>query len=475
MEYHYIKLANELEKMIRSGGYKAGDKLPSLRAMRRQSGRSISTVYHSYEELEQRGLLDVREKSGFFVRPIIEKVVGGATAYQLNIRPHKVAKNAMATLLQYSTSNPDVLTFGTALPGPEILPKKQLARELRRAAGSWASGEIIGYCDPTGYQPLRKEIEKRMVGCVNVSQGDEVVITGGCMAAIDLCLRAVAKSGDVILVESPTFLCYLQLIEDLNMQPLEVPVDPERGLDAGLLKKVLSQHSVAAALLNTNFHNPLGYSMEDSQKRRIVEIFHKRSIPIVEDDIYGDLYFGETRPTPLKAFDQKGLVLYCSSFTKTMAPDLRIGWTVSGRFREKVKRLKFNSSVANQQLTQQAIANFLVSGGHDRHLRKMRNSLRKQQGSFIGAIAEYFPDGTRVSRPDGGLVIWVELDRKIDTMELFKRARKNNIGLVPGQFCSATANYSNCMRLNYGYPWTEQSEQGIKTLAKIIREMADKL
>ena len=473
MEYHYLKLANELEKKIRSGRYKAGEKLTSLRAMRQQTGLSISTIYHAYAELEQRDVVYVREKSGFFVRPLIDRSLPRPEkASDKNIiRPLKVAINGLATMLQQAVSHPDMLPLGTALAGPELLPKKQLAREIRRAADKYASGELLGYCHPTGYKALRSEIEKRMVGCFNSSHGDEVIITGGCMAAIDLCLRAVAKAGDIILVESPTFLCYLQLIEDLNMQALEIPVDSETGIDLELLQRALDEHEVRAALLNANFHNPLGYVMSDAAKRELVAICAKKMIPIIEDDIYGDLYFGETRPLPLKVFDQEGLVLYCSSFTKTIAPDLRIGWTVPGRFREKIKRVKFNSSVANQQLIQYVIAGFLASGAYDRHLRKMRNALKKQLSNFLLAIDEYFPDGTRVSAPRGGLCLWVEMDHQFDAMQLFDRARERNISIVPGALCTATDRFRHCIRLNFGCQWTKESERGVQVLGQIISEL----
>jgi DNA-binding transcriptional MocR family regulator len=470
-EYQYVKLANDLEGKVRSGSYKAGEKLPSLRAMRRQTGHSISTIYHAYTELEQRGIVNVREKSGFFVQPLIDRSLPLSAGDKKIIHPHKVAINAMATMLQRAVANPNMLAFGTALAGSALLPKKQLAREVRRAAEKYASGELIGYCHPTGHKPLCTEIEKRMVGCFNSAHGDEVVITGGCMAAIDLCLRTVAKAGDIILVESPTFLCYLQLIEDLNMRALELPVDPDTGIDLELLQRALGEHDVRAALLNTNFHNPLGYVMELGPKREIVDIFTRKMIPIIEDDIYGDLYFGETRPMPLKFYDREGMVLYCSSFTKTLAPDLRIGWIVPGRYREKIKRVKFNSSVASQQLMQDAVAGFLARGAYERHLRKMRNALKKQLADFLRAIVEYFPENTRVSAPKGGLCLWVELDNRIDGMELFEQAKGKNISIVPGSLCSATKNFRHCIRLNFGSPWTEKSEKGVQTLGEIISEL----
>lgn len=470
-DYQYMRLANELEQKIRLGRYRAGDKLPSLRAMRRQTGRSMSTVYHAYSELEQRGVVDVREKSGFYIRPLVSQVLQRPGIDRTIVEPHRVTINAMAELLQHTLANPDMLPFGTALPDPELLPRKQLSRAVRQAAGSYAGGELIGYCHPSGLKSLQTEIEKRMVGSYNSSQGDEVIITSGCLAAIDLCLRSVAASGDIILVESPTFLCYLQLIEDLNMRALEIPVDADTGIDLELLKEALDSHEVCAALLNANFHNPLGYVMEEGAKADLVKLFNSRHIPIIEDDIYGDLYFGETRPRPLKSFDQEGMVLYCSSFTKTLAPDLRVGWAVPGRYREKVKRLKFNSSVANNQLMQQAVADILASGAYERHLRKLRNALKKQLGAMLLAIADSFPEGTRASAPRGGLCLWVELEESIDTMDLFSRAREDNIAIVPGSLCSVTGNFTHCIRLNFGYQWSQSMEAGVARLGELIDEM----
>jgi len=471
MEYHYLRLANELEQKIRSGKYRAGEKLPSLRSLRSQTGRSLSTVYQAYTELENRGVIDVRDKSGFYARPLLEKILPLPVGEKVVVRPHTIAINALSSIMQDSMTRPRMLPFGAAIPSPDLLPLKQLAGEIRSAAGKYATGECIGYGHPLGLQALRSEIAKRSVGLHDLSHGEEIIITNGCMAAIDVCLRTVARAGDIILVESPTFLCYLQLIEDLNMQVLEIPADSESGLDMDLLEKALAEHDVRAALLNANFHNPLGYVMDNSSKRRLVELMGERQIPIIEDDIYGDLYFGETRPLPLKAFDREGLVLYCSSFTKSLAPDLRVGWTIPGRFREKVERLRFNASIAGSQLGQLAIAGFLAGGGYERHLRRLRNSLKKQTSDYALAVARHFPSGTRISAPRGGLCLWIELDRSVDGLQLFDRALQEEIAILPGTLCSGTDRYRHCLRLNCGYPLDERSEKGVETLGRLIGEL----
>lgn len=471
MEYHYLKLANDLEQKIRSGKYRAGEKLPSLRSLRAQTGRSLSTVYQAYAELENRGVVDVRDKSGFYARPQLDRILPLPVSEKQVIKPHKVAINALSAMIQNSLSQPRMLPFGAAIPSPDLLPLRQLAGEFRNAAGGYASGAMIGYGHPLGLDELRREIGKRSVGFYGRDQREEIIITNGCMAAIDVCLRTVARAGDIILVESPTFLCYLQLIEDLNMRALEIPVHPDSGLDMDLLEKALDEHDVRAALINANFHNPLGYVMDEAAKRRLVALMAGRLIPIIEDDIYGELYFGETRPLPLKAFDRDGLVLYCSSFSKSLAPDLRVGWAVPGRFREKFKRIRFNASISTPQLGQMAIARFLAGGGYERHLRRMRNALKKQTSDFALAIARYFPAGTRISAPRGGLCLWVELDRSLDGLQLFDRAGQEDISILPGALCSATDRYSHCIRLNTGYPLNERGEKGIVTLGRLIREL----
>jgi DNA-binding transcriptional MocR family regulator len=473
MEYQYLRLANDLERKIRTGNFKAGEKLPSLRNLRAQTGRSISTIYQAYNELEDRGVVEVRDKSGFYVKPLLDKVLPRPLQEKGVIRPHSVTINSHSTMLQQYVNNPDMLPLGTAIPSPELLPLKQLAREVRSVAAGYMTGEMIGYGHPSGVAALRSELAKRSVGHFSREKGEEIIITSGCMDAIDLCLRAVAREGDVILIESPTFLCYLQLIEDLNMKALEIPVDSETGFDLEQLEQALVDHDVRAALVNVNFHNPLGYVMSNSSKQKLVEIITGRGIPLIEDDIYGDLFFSETRPVPLKTFDRDGLVLYCSSFTKSLAPDLRVGWTIPGRFKEKVKRIKFNSTVVSSQLNQEVAARFLASGAYDRHLRKMRNSIKKQAANMMMAIARYFPEGTRVSAPRGGICLWVELDRQVDCLELFERARLENIAIVPGNLCSVTDRYNHCIRLNYGYPWCERIEAGVRRIGVLVHELIE--
>jgi len=473
VDYRYIQLANEIEGKVTSGRIGAGERLPSLRGIRQQTGLSLSTVYQAYVELENRGVIEARSKSGFYVRAQAKGLLPLPAAGRSSLKPIKVKVNTLAGIVQNLFDHPEMTPFGAAIPDSALLPVKQLARMAREVAASYLlKPGGPGYGSPVGLPGLQRQIARHLDWYDGFS-GEEIIVTSGCMDAIHLCLRAVASPGDIILVESPTFLCYLQLIEDLNMRLLEIPSDPVQGIDLAALSRIVEEHEVRAVLLNSNFPNPLGYRVSGARKRDMVRLICGRGIPIIEDDLYGDLYFGETRPTTMKQFDEQGLVLHCSSFSKTLLPDLRVGWVVPGRFREKIKRLKFNGQIAPPKLNQLIIAGFMETGAYDRHLRRMRNALKVQVANMTRAIANAFPPGTRMSLPQGGLVLWVELDPRIDSLQLFTRAAEAGISILPGAVCSGAGQYRHCIRVNCGMAWSPEVAAAVEKLGQLIGELAD--
>jgi DNA-binding transcriptional MocR family regulator len=197
----------------------------------------------------------------------------------------------------------------------------------------------------------------------------------------------------------------------------------------------------------------------------------RRRIPLIEDDIYGELYFGKIRPKSCKSFDKEGLVLYCCSFSKSLAQGHRIGWTIPGQFKDAVIPIKRMHSVSTNTLSQAAISHFLEKGRYELHLRHLRKALHTNSLRYIQSITEYLPEDTRFTRPQGGFALWLELSKKIDTYKLHKRALKQNVGIAPGRIFSLRSNYSHCFRIGYGEPWDERIETGFRKLGKIIREM----
>lgn len=472
--YRYMQLADEMEKKITSGQFKAGEKLPSLRALHKQTRLSISTISQAYAELEIRALVEPRLKSGYYVRPLIRNLLPLPSEKVSAAKPRRVFVNSLLDSLRSTTEDKTMLPLGAALPATQLLPQKELLNAAKNIASDYFKGEGLNYGPTEGVAELRRLLAGRTMGSRSWISEEEILVTHGCMDAIHLSLRAITEPGDVIVTESPTFTCYLQLIEDLGLMALEIPTNPKKGIDFSGLEKASCSNTVAACLLNPNFQNPLGFVMPDGNKKRLVAMMDELKIPIIEDDIYGDLYFNTLRPTTLKSHDSSGNVLYCSSFSKTLAPDLRIGWVIPGKYREKIIRMQFNSTIAPPKLNQYVVADFLKNGHYDRHLRKFRRALQNQVSNITRAIAKYFPEGTKLTGPKGGYILWVELDERIDSVALFQAAKQEKISILPGNLSSTTDKFNNCIRISCGNPWSEEIDRGIGKLGNIIAAMLEK-
>jgi DNA-binding transcriptional MocR family regulator len=471
-EFRYLQLASALESKINKGVYRAGEKVPSVRKLHRQTGLSITTVYQSLIELEKRGVLEARQKSGFYVKPRLTQILPPPTLKRHRPVAKKVSINAVAASIVEAMGDRRILQLGGTVVAPALLPHKALHRIVKTMAQRKLTDLMTLYESPTGNQALRRQLARRSIDLLQETGIDDIVVTSGCIEAVSLCLQAVARPGDTILVESPTYPWFLQLIEDLNMLALELPTDPSSGVDFDTLEETTRKHTVKAAILVPNFHNPLGFLMPDDKKKVLVAFMHKRGIPIIEDDIHGDLFFSGQRPATLKSFDRHGLVLYCNSFSKTVAPGLRIGWTLPGAFHDRVRQLKINTGIASPGITQHVVAEYLNGGSHERHLRNLRTALKNQVHNMATLVARHFPEGTRITAPKGGLMLWIEMKSGIDGLTVFHAAREAGISILPGAMCSTTRRYNHCIRISCGSPVDDKIENGIQTLAGIVRQMA---
>jgi DNA-binding transcriptional MocR family regulator len=322
---------------------------------------------------------------------------------------------------------------------------------------------------PPGLEELRRQIARRALssGC-NLS-ADDVLITNGAMEALNIAIRAVAGPGDVVAVEGPTYFGILQALESLRIRAVEIATHPATGIDPNSLEMAVRKHRVKACLVMANCHNPLGCVMPDDAKKALVDFAHRHELPLIEDDVYGELVFDIRRSKALKAFDRKGLVLACSSFSKTLAPGLRVGWLIPGRFRAQAQRLKFMSTIGNGVLPQLALAEYLKTASYDRHLRRLRVTFQNQMERISQAVAEYFPPGTRITRPRGGYVLWVQLPRGVKAMTLYRQAKAQGTIVIPGPLFSVNGGFGNHLRLSCGYPWSDELDQSLRMLGELAR------
>ena len=466
-DFLYQTLATDLAEQIKQGLYRPGDKMPSVRQLAADKGVSVATAVSAYYQLEAMGYIESRPKSGFYVKRQMADAINTPQATSPKAIPTLVSGQEMVLHLVKSANNPQMVQFGAAVPAQSFLPTHLVTQAIRQAAKNHPA-EVNDYQFPPGLPELRQQIARRMVGNGCDITPQDMVITDGCQEALRLALRACAEPGDVIAIESPTFYGLLQVIHSLRMKAIEIPTDPDTGMSIPALKMALDQWPIKACVLVPSFSNPLGLSMPDDAKRQLVELLSKRQIPIIEDDVYGEITHGTRRPKPLKAFDQDDWVIYCSSFSKTLSPGLRVGWVASKRYYDRLEYFKYASNLATSSIAQLAVTEILQSGKFERYLTRVRPQYAFAIDRMTAAIIELFPQGTKVTRPKGGFVLWVELPFEIDTFELTKRLIPQNVSIAPGHIFTTTENYNHCLRLSCAEDWNRQTEWA---LLKIVNEI----
>jgi DNA-binding transcriptional MocR family regulator len=468
----YENVATKIETLIDQGVLQPGDKVPSVRKVSMDHGVSLTTAFQAYFLLENKGLIESRPRSGFYVKFSKSKLPPPPSLVVPEHFSNEVQMDEMITKVFKEARNEKNLSLAVASPHYSLLPVAQLNKAVTQALRK-AKGKELNYDFPPGNEDLRRQIARRSFDWGGNVHFNDVIITFGCMEALNLCLRAVAKPGDTIAIESPTYYGILQSIESLGMKALEICTHADTGIDLNDLEKALEKNKITACLFVTNFNNPLGCCMPEENKKKLVEILAKREIPLIEDDLYGDLFAGQKRPVNAKAFDKKGLVLLCSSFSKSLAPGYRVGWIVAGIFKERIERLKFMTTVGTSTITQMALAHFLENGSYDRHLRKIRNAFQNQISQTTQAVIKYFPGNTKISRPQGGFVLWIELPESINTLQLYEMALKENIAIAPGAIFNTRGKYQNYIRISCGLPWSEKIEQAIKKIGELVKGLID--
>lgn len=463
----YEHLATQLKDSIRQGVYPPGGRVPSVRRLSEQHRVSQATVVSAYRLLESHGWLEARPQSGFFARhPESAPLPARVGAAQDG--PCAVNVSELAVRLSRDTQRKDLVSFGAAVPHPSFLPLEALRGALLR---SLRGLEDVGsrYSFPPGEESLRQRIARRGAECGCHFGPDDLVITDGCQEALNLALRAVARAGEIIAIETPAFFGTLQAIESLGMQALEIPSDPDTGLSLEALTLALERWPVKAVVTVSNFSNPTGSLMPDAHKSKLVRLLAARGIPLIEDDVYGDLAHGRERPRAAKAYDREGNVLLCASFSKTIAPGYRVGWIAPGRWRRQVEHLKYVGTMANATLPQLALAEYLADSRFERHLLRVRRAYGDNLARAQAAIHRYFPVGTRTSRPAGGFVLWVELPEGSDAMRLYEKALAVGISFTPGRLFSPQEKYLNCLRLAVALPWDARVEAALAELGRLAR------
>ena len=467
-DHLYIEVADRIESLIENQSFKIGDKLPSVRALSKEQGISLSTAFQAYYHLESKGLIEARPQSGYYVKFSPDLGMDLPSCGKPSDEAVPVTLDDIISSVYKNLRSPDLIHFSVSSPDYTLLPTSKLNKAVVQALRA-SPDSCLNYEDFQGNVKLRQQIAKLSFNWGGTLSEDDVVVTNGCMEALSLCLKAVTQPGDAVAIDSPTYYGIFQVIESLGLKVVEIPSHSETGIDLDCLASSIDKFDVKACLFVCNFNNPQGVLMPDRNKKQLVELLTKKNVPLIEDDIYGELYFGKTRPRTCKVYDKKGIVLQCGSFSKSLAPGYRLGWAIPGKHKNKVIALKRMNNVSTNTLVQEAIAIFLQKGRYELHLRHLRKALHTQCLRYSQAIAEHFPTDIKVTRPKGGFSLWIEMNDHVDAYKLHKRALQHNIGIAPGHIFSTRGEFQNYFRISYGLPWSDRVEGGIKVLGDLIK------
>ncbi len=464
--FKYEEVSNSIQRMIEQGALKSGEKLQSVRSLSKKQNISLSTANKAYEELIIKGLIEARPKSGYYVR-------GGINISDVSVPKEQVTiaeprgtdqivsfafrKLSREGIVRLSISGPDVSLL------PQAKLNKSMAEALRKSETS-----CLGYEDAEGNVELRRQIVRHTFG-EGSCDPEEVIITQGCVESLVLCLMTVTKPGDTVIIERPTYFSIYNTLRNLGLKAIEINVHPRDGMDLDYLQECLRQYPVSACIFIPNFSNPTGHLMKDKTKQKLVGILSKANVPLIEDDIYGEIYFGSSRPRTCKSFDESGMVMLCASLSKTLAPGYRIGWCSPGKFRDRFLEVKIMQTVSATNPTQAAMAQFFNTGRYDLHIKKLRKALQLASMQYLEAIAKYFPAGTKVTKPMGGFVLWVELDKSINAIDLFHKALDEDVSIWPGSIFSASPGFENFIRISFGLPFNDMVDNSLRLLGSLAR------
>jgi DNA-binding transcriptional MocR family regulator len=472
----YRQLAAHYRRAIRNGVLRPGERMPSMRAFMQRHGVSLATATESYRVLEREALIEAQPRAGYFVRASQSAALPAASEPDLATMPRAAQfvgiHSVISTIVSQYQRYPDAFNLGGATASPDLYPTDALQKAALRALRRRPT--LLTAAGPDQGDPALRAIIARRALDAGIQVGaDDIIMTHGGIEAVNLALRAVTQPGDTVAVESPCFFGLLQALESLGLRALEIPASPSTGLAIEALDFALQTHpDIKAVVVVPNLQNPLGSVMPDAHKARLVELCARAGIALIEDDPYRELVDSTQPLRSLKAWDSDGTVIHCTSFNKTLAPGMRIGWINGGRWHPRIGMLKFAQSRHNEQLSQVVLAEFLQTNAYERHLRRLRDRLRMQRERMAAALGASFPEGTRFTPPAGGIFFWIELPREVSSAAFFDAALKEGIRVMPGTVFSNAGRFDHFIRLSCPSTDLDLADEALRRLGRLATAMA---
>lgn len=474
----YEQLAQKYRLAISCGTLCTGDRMPSIRELAQLNNVSLSTAMSALRQLEKEGLIEARPRAGYFVQSIRqprlasmrEPVMGKAFDDAQYVGIHDRVSQYVAAL----QNNPVKVNLSIARCAPELYPVEAL-KKIALSSLRKHPEQLVTNPPPIGFSEFRAILAKRALQQGMSLLPNQILVTNGCIEALNLALRATTNPGDTVIVESPTFYGLLQILEGLGLKALEIPTSPKTGISVNAVELALqTDENIKAVVVVPYLQNPLGSVMPNAHKKQLLALCESFGIALIEDDSYSALLDGQKLSEPMlaiKSLDHSGSVIHCASLHKMLAPGMRLGWMSAGRWQSRVEMLKYSQSRNKDLLQQYVAAQFMGSAAYDRHLSFLRSKLKIQRKFYTQAINQYFPEGTEIAEPANGLAILIKLPDGVSSQEVFRMALTEQIFVAPGHMFSNSMRFDGYLRLNCGWPFSDQIEWAFSRLGIIVTSL----
>ncbi|MCM3715336.1 PLP-dependent aminotransferase family protein [Alkalihalobacillus oceani] len=463
----YLQIVNFIRNKIMSGEWTIGTKLPSQRQLATSFEVNRSTVITALQELIAEGLLEAKAGSRTIVANNTWNVLAASSPnwpeyVQAGIhQPNK----SLIQQINKAEAEPAILRLGTGELGSELIPADAMQQILTSLQHEPLS---LGYEEPKGNMQLRETLSGYLRNKGIYASPSSILIVSGGLQALQLIAWGLLRKGSVILHEAPSYLNSLSMFESVGIRGVGIPLDSQ-GLQMERLVQLKRQHDAALLYTIPSFHNPTGAVMSEERRKQLTEIAHRETLPLIEDDVYGDLWFENAPPPPLKADDRGGNVLYLGSVSKALSPGLRIGWLVGPeQVIDRLADIKMQTDYGSSSLSQAVVNQWIRSGKYEAHLARLRASLLRRRDLMLDILKHSFSDCCTWNIPDGGFYIWLQLQKGISARKLFQHVLQKGILLNPGTIYDKFDD--SHLRLSYAYPSESELIQGMQSLAKMIKE-----
>jgi 2-aminoadipate transaminase len=471
----YVQIRNQLRDRILRGDLSVGARLPPERTLARTLGVSRTTVVSAYDELEAEGLVQGHVGRGTVVvgappRPDVQPIAWPAHFSGLGRRLAQRATAAELLTLHRLSIQPGVISLALGLPDPALLPPERL-RLAWEAIVERLGATAVGVCPVQGTAAVREVITSRMRERGVKVDPEGIVVVNGSQHGLGLLVRLLAEPGETVLVETPTYFGAVQSFLAWGLRLVGVPIDRD-GMDVEQAEFLLARYRPRFIYTGPTYQNPTGATMSLERRERLLVLAQQYQVPIVEDDPFGDLYFHEPPPPPIRALDRDGHVLYLSTFSKNLAPGLRVGWLVApGPVAERVAVLNQVTELLPNTVGQHLVAEFAQRGWLDEQIAQARATYSSRCQVLDAALHRHRLPGMQWAVPEGGMFLWLQLPAPVDAHDLLTDTGRKGVVFLPGSLMYPADGPRNVCRLNFSVPDPEAIEQGVATIAASVGQM----